>query len=171
MGEWAFWGCLPFLAAAFLTDTLTMKIPNWITAPAVLAGFLVQGLTGGWKGLLFAGAGAAAGFMLLLLMHIIGAVGAGDVKLFAGIGAWTGFSFTAQVIIYSLLFAAVIGWIIMLKRRETFRRLRSVARLLTGIFYLPRWTLFKGRDREMLRFPFMLAVFPGAVAAFLGGWT
>ncbi|MDT3426038.1 prepilin peptidase CpaA [Paenibacillus forsythiae] len=171
MNEWAFWGCLPFLGAAFLTDMLTMKIPNWITVPAMLAGLMAQGLTGGWRGLLFAGAGAAAGFMLLLIMHIIGAVGAGDVKLFAGIGAWTGLLFTAQVIVYSLLFAAAIGWIIMLKRRETFRRLRSVARLLAGVFYMPKWTLFKGHDCEMLRFPFMLAVMPGAVTAFLGGWT
>ncbi|MFD1775757.1 A24 family peptidase [Paenibacillus rhizophilus] len=170
MNEWAFWGCLPFLAGAFLTDTLTMKIPNWITAPAVLMGFMAQGLSGGWKGVVFAGAGAAAGFLPLLLMHVIGAVGAGDVKLFAGIGAWTGSLFTAQVIVYSLLFAAVIGWMIVLKRREAFRRLRSVAILLAGIFYIPKWTLFKSRDGDMLRFPFMLAVIPGAAAAFLGGW-
>lgn len=167
MDEWAFWGCLPFLGAAFVTDSLTMKIPNWITGTAVLTGLLVQGLAGGWQGLIFSAAGALAGFLTLLLMHLIGAVGAGDVKLFAGIGAWTGAFFTAQVIVYALLFASLIGWVIVLKRREVFRRLRGVWELIKGILYLPKWTLLKGRSGEMLRFPFMLAVIPAVLTVFL----
>ncbi|MNV25829.1 Type IV leader peptidase family protein [compost metagenome] len=167
MNDWAFWGCLPFLAAAFLTDVLTMKIPNWISGPAVLAGFVIQGAGGGWKGVMFSAAGAAAGFLPLLLMHIAGAVGAGDVKLFAGIGAWTGAAFTVQVILFSLLFAAVIGWVLVLKRRESSQRLRGIWRLLQGFFYVPRWVSLKVMDSEPLRFPFMLAVIPASVAVFL----
>lgn len=167
MIEWAFWGCLPFLAAAFITDILSMRIPNWITVSGLLAGLLTQGMVNGWKGLLFACGGAAVGFILLLMMHFIGAVGAGDVKLFAGIGAWTGTLFTVQVVIYSVLFGALIGWLIVLKRRETGSRLRKIINLLFGIILLKSPKLLKQRESELLRFPFMLAVIPGSVCAYL----
>lgn len=167
MAEWAFWGCLPFLAAAFVTDILSMRIPNWLTLSGLLAGLLTQGLINGWHGLWFASGGAAVGFALLLLMHFIGAVGAGDVKLFAGIGAWTGVQFTMQVVMYSVLFGAVIGWLIVLKRRETGSRLRKIINTFAGLIILKSPQLLKRGDSELLKFPFMLAVIPGSVCAYL----
>jgi prepilin peptidase CpaA len=167
MADWAFWGCMPFLAAAFVTDTLSMRIPNWITATALLAGLLVQGIVNGWQGLAFAGGGAAAGFLVLLVLHLIGAVGAGDVKLFAGIGAWTGFLFTFQVIVYSILFGALIGWIIILWRKETGVRLRKVFGKMTGFLLLRNLGLLKSGGSDLLKFPFMLAVLPAAVCTYI----
>ena len=167
MAEWAFWGCLPFLAAAFITDIKSMRIPNWITVSGLLAGLLAQALMNGWDGLLKAGVGAAAGFTVLLFMHLIGAVGAGDVKLFAGIGAWTGMLFTLQVVMYSVLFGALIGWLIVLKRRETGRRTRKIFNTISGFILLKSSFLLRNKDSELLRFPFMLAVVPGTICAYL----
>lgn len=167
MTEWAFWGCTPFLAAAFITDIRSMRIPNWITVTALLTGLLVQAVVQGWQGLLFAICGAVAGFVLLLIMYSIGAVGAGDVKLFAGIGAWTGVLFTAQVIMYSVFFGALIGWVIVLRRREMGMRLRKTINSLTGFLVLGNLSVLKGHEAELLRFPFMLAVIPGSVCAYL----
>lgn len=167
MAEWAFWGCLSFLAVAFVTDLQTMRIPNWITGSALLAGLLTQGLINGWHGLLIAGGGAAAGFIVLLLMYLIGAVGAGDVKLFAGIGAWTGTLFTLQVVMYSVLFGALVGWIIVLKRREIFGRLRKIISAISGFMLFKSPSLLRKKDSELLRFPFMLAVIPGFICAYL----
>lgn len=167
MAEWAFWGCLLFLAAAFITDLKSMRIPNWITVSGLLAGLLAQVLMSGWDGLLKAGVGAAAGFSVLLIMHLIGAVGAGDVKLFAGIGAWTGIMFTLQVVMYSVLFGALIGWLIVIKRRETGRRTRKVINTISGFILLKSSFLVRNKDSELLRFPFMLAVIPGTICAYL----
>ncbi|ASA26126.1 prepilin peptidase [Paenibacillus donghaensis] len=167
MAEWAFWGCLPFLAAALITDTLAMRIPNWITLSAWGAGMLVQGIMGGWQGLLFAGAGSAAGFAIMLLMHLMGAVGAGDVKLFAGIGAWTGLLFTLQVMVYSVLFGALIGWIIVLWSRQAGNVLKTIAGRITGLLWFGRKGLVKSSSSELLKFPFMLAVIPGSFCAYL----
>ncbi|WP_340007259.1 A24 family peptidase [Paenibacillus sp. FSL K6-0276] len=167
MAEWAFWGCLPFLVAAFITDLKSMRIPNWITASGLLAGLLAQALMNGWDGLLKAGVGAVAGFSVLLIMHLIGAVGAGDVKLFAGIGAWTGILFTLQVVMYSVLFGALIGWLIVIKRRETSRRTRKIINTISGFILLKSSFLVRNKDSELLRFPFMLAVIPGTICAYL----
>ncbi|MNZ84791.1 Type 4 prepilin-like proteins leader peptide-processing enzyme [compost metagenome] len=111
--------------------------------------------------------GAAAGFAVLLIMHLIGAVGAGDVKLFAGIGAWTGILFTLQVVMYSVLFGALIGWLIVLKRRETGRRTRKIFNTISGFILLKSSFLIRNKDNELLRFPFMLAVVPGTICAYL----
>lgn len=167
MTDWALWGCLPFLTAALLTDIRRMRIPNWITLPALLAGLSLHLIIEGWNGLLLSLGGGGAGFLLLLIMYFIGAVGAGDVKLFAGIGAWTGALFTLQVIVYSVVLGAAIGWIILLFRRETGRRVRSMISRTAGFLLLHNTPVFAGRkNSELLRFPFMLAVFPGFISAY-----
>lgn len=167
MTAWAFWGCAPFLAAAFITDIRSMRIPNWISVTALLTGLVVQGVMSRWQGVLFAVSGIAVGFIILLIMHFMGAVGAGDVKLFAGIGAWTGMLFTAQIIVYSVLFAAVIGWIMVLRRGESGSRLRTITSRLAGFMIFRNPAVLRGGDHEMLRFPFMLAVIPGSVCAYV----
>jgi len=167
MTEWAFWGCTPFLAAALVTDLRFMRIPNWITVSTLVTGMVLQAVLQGWQGIIFALCGAGLGFILLLIMYSMGAVGAGDVKLFAGIGAWTGMLFTAQVIMYSIFFGALLGWIIVLWRRETKMRLRITVHRLTGFLILRNLSVLKGRESELLRFPFMLAVIPGSVCAYL----
>ncbi|MEK4853922.1 A24 family peptidase [Paenibacillus sp. FSL H7-0756] len=167
MTEWALWGCLPFLTAALFTDIRWMRIPNWITLPALIGGLLLQMIINGWQGLLFSLCGSGAGFVLLLIMYFTGAVGAGDVKLFAAIGAWTGVLFSLQVIVYSVLLGAVVGWIIILYRRETGRRLRSMINRTAGFLLLRNMRMAKGREGELLRFPFMLAVFPGFICAYI----
>lgn len=167
MAEWAFWGCLPFLAAAFITDIRQMRIPNYISVTALGSGLLVQGIMNGWHGLLFTVCGAGAAFVLLLILYMMGAVGAGDVKLFAGIGAWTGVFFTLQVLMYSILFGAVIGWVIVLCKREAGRRVQGIVSRTAGFLLLHNSGVWRaGSANEMLRFPFMLAVVPGFICAY-----
>ena len=167
MTEWAIWGCLPFLTAALFTDIRWMRIPNWITLPALITGIFLQIIVNGWHGLLFSLCGAGAVFLLLLIMYFIGAVGAGDVKLFAGIGAWTGVFFSLQVIVYSVLLGAVIGWMILLFRREAGAKLHSMIGRIAGFLLLRNTELFTARQGgNLLRFPFMLAVFPGFICAY-----
>ncbi|MNU05106.1 hypothetical protein D3C72_2497920 [compost metagenome] len=69
---------------------------------------------------------------------------------------------------YSVLFGAVIGWIIVLARRETGRRIRNVISRTAGFLLLRNPALLRsGKDSEMLRFPFMLAVIPGFLCAYV----
>lgn len=166
MAVWAFWGFLPFLAAAFATDLRSMKIPNLITVSALASGLLLQGLLLGLPGLGQALAGALTGFAILLAMYFMGAVGAGDVKLFAAIGAWSGMFFSFQVVIYSVLFGAVIGWMIVLWRREAMRTVRRILGKTAGFLLLRSPGLLK-EGPERLRFPFMLAVVPGFLCAYI----
>ncbi|MGG1878581.1 A24 family peptidase [Paenibacillus cisolokensis] len=165
--ELAFGACGIFLLMSFITDIRTMKIPNVITVSAMTLGLLYHGVIGEWEGLFFSLKGLGTGFFILLIMYFTGAVGAGDVKLFGGIGAWTGALFTLQCILYSVLFAGVIGLCLLLWRREVFSRLRRVVAGIAGVVMLRSLQPWRGQEGEHLRFPFMTAVLPGAIGAYL----
>ncbi|PQP83132.1 prepilin peptidase [Paenibacillus sp. PCH8] len=163
--EWFYFVCGLYVIAAFITDVRSMKIPNRLTLPVTAAGVLAHIIWGGWDGFLFSVAGFAAGFGILFLMYAIGAVGAGDVKLFGGIGAWTGLTFGIHVIIYSVLYAGAIGLVILLFRKDSAERLRGMAGNLAGFFMLGSLRLVS--KEKTLKFPFMLAVLPGFISAYV----
>jgi prepilin peptidase CpaA len=157
--------CGVYLLAAFVTDVRSMKIPNRLTLPVTGAGVTAHLVWGGWEGMLFSLGGFAAGFGMVFLMYAVGAVGAGDVKLFGGIGAWTGFTFGLHVMMYSVLYAGVIGLVILLFRRDAAKRIRAVAWNLIRFFKMGSLKLVS--QEKSLKFPFMLAVLPGFVSSWI----
>ena len=79
-----------FTLTAAVIDYRTQKIPNWLTVPSALAALLFHLVTGGGTGFLWALAGFAVGFALLIIPWILGGGGMGDVKLLAALGTWLG---------------------------------------------------------------------------------
>lgn len=77
------------LAIAVVIDVRTRRIPNWLTGSLAAAGLGMSlaagGLTPGQAAL-----GLLAGLCLMMPAHIVGATGAGDVKLMAAVGALVG---------------------------------------------------------------------------------
>src|SRR5579864_5003005 len=97
LNHWPLWFiCLAMVAAAVI-DGWKLKVPNWLTFPLVLSGWglgllhnfgLLEATGAGGIGASFAG--AALGFALLFPVYAIGGMGAGDVKMQMGFGAWIG---------------------------------------------------------------------------------
>ena len=106
------------LAAA--TDLKNFRVPNGLTLPLLAAGLLYHGATAGLPGVGASLLGAAFGFAALILPYSAGGMGAGDVKLMAGVGAWLGAATAGQVLlaaalaggVYALGAAAVSGRLI-----------------------------------------------------------
>ena len=76
---------------AAVIDGLKLKVPNWLTFPMIISGWIYSATLSpwaGWDGLLYSLWGTAVGMALLLPAYAIGGMGAGDVKLLAGVGAW-----------------------------------------------------------------------------------
>ncbi len=67
------------MCAAF-TDVKARRIPNRLTYPAILIGLGLQGALHGWKGLLLSASGGLLFGGVLMLFHLVRAMGAGDVK-------------------------------------------------------------------------------------------
>ena len=106
--------CFPvvvLLAVAAVVDWRTRRIPNWLTFTLVLSG-LAQSLVMP-SAMVSPGSamlGLLAGFVLIFPLYALGAVGGGDVKLLAGIGAWFG----PQAAIAVFAVEAVVGMVMAL---------------------------------------------------------
>ncbi len=79
---------LAFVAA--VTDWRKGEIPNWLTYPPLVIGPLVWGLTEGFWGLASSVGGMAACAFVPWLLWKLRAIGGGDLKLVAAMGAVAG---------------------------------------------------------------------------------
>src|SRR5438445_2863344 len=91
------------VCAAF-TDITARRIPNRLTYPAMLAGLVWQVALHGWKGLLLSASGGLLFGGVLMLFHLVRAMGAGDVKLATALGCMAGVVGTPQ-----LMFATAVA--------------------------------------------------------------
>jgi prepilin peptidase CpaA len=92
------------LTAAVITDVRTRRIPNVLTGALAGAGFGIA-FGGGMVTPAQAALGLLAGLLIMLPGHVIGATGAGDVKLMAAIGTLVG----PGLVLYVFLYTAVAG--------------------------------------------------------------
>ena len=78
------------LVEAAVIDGRCLRVPNWLTFHFALGGWAYASWTAGprcWPG---RSPGPAVGLACLMPLYAIGGMGAGDVKLMAGVGAWIG---------------------------------------------------------------------------------
>jgi prepilin peptidase CpaA len=108
------------LIVAAIIDGWKLKVPNWVTFPMVFSGWAFSAYMFGWEGLVASLIGTAVGLALLLPLYAIGGMGAGDVKLLAGVGAWV----WGWVTLYAFCFSAVIGGLIAVGMVVYHRKIR-----------------------------------------------
>jgi prepilin peptidase CpaA len=137
--------CVGMLAAAVI-DWWKFKVPNKLTFPLVISGWLLGlannfGLEAGHGGIGAALAGTVLGLALLLPMYAIGGMGAGDVKMTMGFGSWIGAFYGLPqglwIILYAFCAGAIIGGVIalgMIIARGNYRQNISHTREIFGDF-------------------------------------
>ena len=119
------------LAAAVFTDVRTRRIPNWLTGAIAGAGFgLACG--GGVVTPLQAALGLLAGLLLMMPGHVIGATGAGDVKLMAAVGSVVGPEMVFRAFLYSAVAGGVFAVIVAVRRGRLAATLLDASRLVTS---------------------------------------
>jgi prepilin peptidase CpaA len=98
---------LALVVIAGVIDYRSYRIPNWLTFGGALVGLVSSTLVAGQPldGFLWALAGLAAGFAVLIPLYALHVMGAGDVKLMAAVGAFLGF----PGILYAVLFTFIAG--------------------------------------------------------------
>jgi prepilin peptidase CpaA len=158
------------LCIASMTDVKSLRIPNWLTLSTAVIGLGLQALLDGLPGLGAAGIGLIVGIGVMLSLHVVGAVGAGDVKLFGAIGALSSATFVLSALSYSIVFAACIGLLIMISRRQLAATMKQTAMSVALLVTLKDTSVIERWKRgATLQFPFMLAVVPGCLAAYVQG--
>ena len=112
--NWPYWVVTVFVIVAAYIDGKQLKVPNKITFPMIIAGWIYSmiayGLSGdGWYvGLGWSLAGTAVGLLTLLPAYAIGGMGAGDVKMMAAIGAWV----HVKITFYAFCLGTIVGAIL-----------------------------------------------------------
>ncbi|MFC5453065.1 A24 family peptidase [Paenibacillus aestuarii] len=149
---------------AFIIDARKSMIPNRLTVTGVITGGIMHTCTQGWNGLWFALVGALSGFLALIVLYALGALGAGDVKLFAAIGSIMGTAFVIQSIYYALLFAGVIGIGLLIASKKMAETGHKLAGWLISLTILRDKSFITGMKRQInIKFPFMYAALPGVL--------
>jgi prepilin peptidase CpaA len=150
-----------FIAISFYLDAKTSRIPNWLTCSGLCIGIVSHIYLEGQKGLVYSLVGMVVGFICMIILYLMGAIGAGDVKLFTAIGSMSGAYVVVSLMSYSIVFAGLIGIFILMYRgliRQTFHRLS-----LWFLHFISLGRLNAIRElkqQKNLRFPFMYAVAP-----------
>lgn len=113
--NWSIWVVTITLIVAAVIDGWKLKVPNYITFPMILSGWVYSTWAYGLEGLGWSLVGTVVGLALLLPLYAIGGMGAGDVKLLAGVGAWIGAGETGvQDLCFAFALSALIGAVIAL---------------------------------------------------------
>ncbi|MDQ3651447.1 MAG: A24 family peptidase [Acidobacteriota bacterium] len=128
---------VPLMVAISYTDIRYRRIPNSFVLATLVSGLLLNTLFGGFNGLLTSLGGCALAFVLMLVLHIFGAMGAGDVKLFAAIGSIIGMKMVLPTFVIILITGFVLAVYSMFRAGIARATLFRVFQFFIGL--LPGW--------------------------------
>ena len=135
--------CIGMLAAAII-DWWKFKVPNKLTFPLIITGWLLGlannfGLEAGEGGIGAALFGTFLGCALLIPVYAIGGMGAGDVKMTMGFGSWIGAFYGidvgSDIIFWAFITGVIVGGVIglgMILARGQFRQNAQHLREILG---------------------------------------
>jgi prepilin peptidase CpaA len=178
IGHWHIWGLSVVLVVAAVIDGWKLKVPNWLTFPLVLSGWAYGMVCFGWAGLGWSLLGTGVGLALLLPAYAIGGMGAGDVKLLAGVGAWLGAASASAGVadtLYAFCVSAILGGVIavamVVLRRQWSGHYAQFWNILTEILVIrdpnSLASIAAERKSSMMLLPYGIPIAVGTIAYFV----
>jgi prepilin peptidase CpaA len=174
---WPIWLVSIVLIVAAVIDGWKLKVPNWITFPLIISGWIYSAVAAGahdmlwYEGLGWSLFGTFVGLGLLLPAYAIGGMGAGDVKLLAGVGAWVHGRHTFYAFCISAVVGAVIAVGMMVYRRALKKHLSQIWMIVGEITTIQSptelATIAAERKSSMLLLPYGIPIAIGTIAYFV----
>ena len=165
-------GSLSVTAAAFLIplallisyyDVCYRRIPNAFVLATLAAGILINVIFGGINGAVASLGGCALAFFLMFVLHVFGAMGAGDVKLFAAIGAIMGHQLVLPMFFVVILTGGVLGVISMLRTGQPKLIMMRVFHIVLGVLPGHSVPRFSVPDDRRYTIPYGVAITLGSL--------
>ena len=118
---------------AAIFDLRWRRVPNWLTASGVLLGLALNTILlrseGWWSSL----EGLGLALLVYLPLYLLRAMGGGDVKLMAAVGAIAGPGNWLRIFFFTLLFGAVAAIVLILVKRRVRRTFANMWLILTSL--------------------------------------
>jgi prepilin peptidase CpaA len=115
---------LTLVLGAAVYDWRYRRIPNWLTVGGLLIGLAMNTFLGrvdlspGWPGLRFSLLGFAAGFGVYLVLYALRAMGAGDVKMMAAVGAIVGWEDWFGIFLITAVIGGAMALILVIAKKR-----------------------------------------------------
>jgi prepilin peptidase CpaA len=130
---------VPLAVTVIYNDVRYRRIPNVLVLTALIAGFVINTAFSGFHGFTSSILGFGLGFIPMLLLHIFGAMGAGDVKLFGAVGTILGVSLMPSTLVLVAILGGLLAIYTTLRAGTMLATLHGVLRIFVGI--LPGWEM------------------------------
>ncbi len=130
---------IPLAIVIAYYDVRYRRIPNPFVLATFISGVAVNGILGGFPGIVGSLAGCLLGFALMFILHVFGAMGAGDVKLFAAIGTITGVHLILPTFLVVILTGGVLALISIIRTGALISTMHRVLQIFAG--FLPGWEM------------------------------
>jgi len=111
---------------AAVVDIKTRRIPNWLSLSGVVLGIALNAFLFETEGLWFSLKGLGLAFAVYFVLYLIHAMGAGDVKLMAAVGAVAGPGYWLLILILTSVTGALAGLLVIATKgrlRRTFENI------------------------------------------------
>jgi prepilin peptidase CpaA len=152
------------LLLATYEDIRSRRIPNKLVLVGILLGFGFNGLLIGGLGWLAAAQGFALGIAVFLPMYLLGAMGAGDVKLMGMVGAFLGPGDLIGAVIATFVAGGVMALVVALWSKQLMIMLHNIKLMLFSSLL----RINAGQSPMMNDLPVSVAKLPYAVAIMVG---
>jgi prepilin peptidase CpaA len=158
------------LIEAAVIDGRSLRVPNWLTFHFLLGGWLYAYWCGGSTLLLWSLSGSVLGLLTLLPLYAIGGMGAGDVKLMAGLGAWIGPAFILWAFLSTAMVGGLMGLAMMAWSGELIRHVSLIQSIGSEVFTVRNpgklSELAARRKPTMLLLPYGIPIAVGSITYF-----
>ena len=155
----------PLAALVIYYDVRYRRIPNAFVLATLISGLTLNLVVGGLSGGLNSLLGCVFAFSLMFMLHVFGAMGAGDVKLFAAIGSVIGAQLVLPTFVVVVLTGGLLAVVSVLRSGVFRTTMHRVLQIFIGM--LPGWQMPKfsvPADRR-LTIPYGVAITIGTIIA------
>ena len=157
---------VPLAGGITYMDVRYRRIPNKLVLTTLVAGVAINTAFAGSHGLLVSLGGFALAFGSMFLLHLFGTMGAGDVKLFAAIGA----VHTLPLVLPTLLVVALTGGVLAIIKMIYTGRVKATMFGVFQFFYgllpgqtIPRFAIPEDRNYTL---PYAVPICFGSLISF-----
>src|SRR5664279_4158387 len=123
---------LVMLLAAAVFDVLYRRIPNWLTVSGVVLGIAMNTVLGSPDaGLIFSLIGLVVAFGVYAALYALHAMGAGDVKLMAAVGALVGWERWFGIFLITAIIGGIMATLLVVARGRVKKTMFNVSFILS----------------------------------------